>query len=140
MISRSLRASAYALLIATGCPLGAEADAASNPPASLKAMRAVFADAIGNSRQAAVIQMTHFPLQNDVYQQPKTLTPKQFRARFEQFSVAEFGGCLKTQPLAKASTDRLSLGSWLTECNGNIFYFAEFGDTWLFSGFENANE
>jgi hypothetical protein len=110
------------------------------PEASLKAFLAKFADMAARGAADAAAKVTRFPLKNDVYQQPRTVSAAGFKHHFKSNSYPELADCLKTTPPRRAPGPKAEPDEWEVDCDGNIFHFARVGGAWRHSGFENVNE
>lgn len=125
-----------ALVLAVAA-LGAEA---ATPDPALKTFLAKFADLAAHGAADTMAKVTRFPLRNRVYQAPERVNAAGFKSYFALNSFRELAGCLKSTPPQHAQTRHADLGEWLVDCDGNIFYFAQYSGGWRFSGFENVNE
>lgn len=133
-MNASLKAAAVWLALTVSA-----AGAAGVDPA-LKTFLGAFSDAVGAGATATVAGMAHFPLQNEAYQQPKTVSKSGFNQQFGFMKGKVFAACLKTTPPKRAAADNRRLGEWSVDCDGNVFYFAKFDGQWRYSGYENVNE
>jgi hypothetical protein len=115
------------------------ADAAGADPA-LKTFLAEFSAALGRGGADGVVGLTHFPLKNSAYQQPKAIAKGAFKSHFGFLKGAEFAACLKSTAPQRATAESRGLGDWVVDCDGNVFHFAQFDGQWRYSGYENVNE
>jgi hypothetical protein len=108
------------------------------PPRDLVEMRSAFAAAAAAKNVAALQALSRFPLGNDVYSEPKSIS----RAAFAKHAVfyKEMADCIKTAPLERDVHAKAGTGSWLLNCNGNVFYFALDKGRWVHSEYQNINE
>jgi len=130
---RSIRLALFALALA------APAHAAAPDP-ELKKFIAAFAEALKAKTPDTAAKLAHFPIRNAVYQEPETVSAKDFKSHFNGIKLAEFIACLKANAPTRSPAQSRRLGEWSVDCNGNIFYFGKFDGAWRYSGFENVNE
>ena len=129
------RAGMIAAFLTPG-PLGA----AERPPEALQEMRAKFAAAVAGNDLRATMALTHFPLKNEAYGDSPWITRAAFPMRFRQQGYSEFAHCLKSAPLEVDVKAKPRSGSWLVNCDGNVFYFSKISGRWFYSEYENTNE
>lgn len=108
------------------------------PPDALVKMRAAFAAAAKAKDGASLAEMTVFPLVNEVYAEPKSISKAAFRGH-----VAEYSGlaqCLASAPLSADEETAHSSKLWLIFCDGIAFYFGLRDGQWRHVKFANVNE
>ena len=112
--------------------------AAEAPPQDLVQMRSGFAAAVAAKNIAALEALIRFPLENDVYGEPKSIS----RAAFAKHAISywQMADCIKTAPLEHDVHEKPGTKSWLLNCNGNVFYFALDKGRWVHSEYQNINE
>ena len=114
--------------------------AAERPPEALKEMRIKFAAAVAANDLRATMALTHFPLKNEAYRDSPWISRAAFPMRFQRERYSEFADCLKSSPLEFHTEAKPPTRSWLVNCDGNLFYFAEIDGHWFYSKYENINE
>ena len=128
----------FALVLAL--VLASFAAEAAEPDPALKAFLTKFAIMAERGAVDAMVKVTRFPLKNRVYQEPDRINATGFERHFKLNRFDELASCLKATPPRRAEGRDSDLGAWEVDCDGNIFYFAQEGGGWRFTGFENANE
>jgi hypothetical protein len=134
------RAAVLRTIVTAAAFVLATAAYAAAPDPALKTFLAGFSDALRRGALEAAAGMTHFPIQNDVYQDSKTINRAEFKRHFGMIKEAGFAACLAKTAPKKAGADSRRLGDFDVDCDGNVFYFRKFEGQWRYSGFENVNE
>jgi hypothetical protein len=134
------------MIVAFICAASLGAAQAAPAPADLEKMRAAFAAAIAGKHVDAAMKMMHFPLIQEVYQEPPKVTAAQFGKDLGNLALddAAIQHCVAHDPLemtvTKDASNKGFIGAWNVNCDGNIYYFARKSGAWLFIGYENINE
>ena len=126
--------------LAVALTLGSFAAQAAGADLGLKAFVAKFADMASHGAVDSMARVTRFPLRNRVFRQPERISAAGFKREVTLNAFADLAPCLKTTPAKPAQGRSAELGAFAVDCDGNIFYFAQDGGAWVFSGFENVNE
>ena len=120
--------------------LTAFAAEAAGPDPALGAFLAKFADMAARGATDSMARVTRFPLRNRVHQQPDRVSAAGFKHHFMINGFRELAACLKSTSPQRVAGRNVEAGEWEVDCDGNVFYFAQEGGGWRFSGFENVNE
>ena len=86
----------------------------------------------------ALQALTRFPLQNDVYGEPKSISRAAFARHVD--SYRQMADCIRTAPLERDVHAKAGANAWLLNCNGNVFYFVSEKGRWVHSEYQNVNE
>ena len=127
---------AFTLMIAAILPI--PSFAAGKPPPELVKVRAAFVAAVKAKDIAAMEAVVAFPLANDVYQEPQTISKEAFSGKMSHYTA--LAGCLARQPLEADPDTAKTTKLWLVDCDGNEIFFGQRAGQWLHVKFANVNE
>ena len=127
-------------------PFFSVAAAAQKPPPDFEKLRHAFAAAVKAKDIPGIAKLSHFPLAVDVYGSKPQVTEQEFTRDRQYLDSWFFGGdatlakCLASQAPALQDGKGFGAGAWLSDCNGNEYYFAPRGGRWAFVAYQNINE
>jgi hypothetical protein len=118
------------------------AGAAEAPPAELTKLREAFAAAVASKDVGAMAALARFPLTNQVYGAPETISRAEFARSVIVNGYGNEAGCLRTAPLERDVREDKSKAAWFVPCDhgNNIFHFTRDRGRWVYAGFENVAE
>ncbi|HXC54381.1 MAG TPA: hypothetical protein VNU97_03735 [Rhizomicrobium sp.] len=136
------------LSLAMLCALAsAHAAAPAGPPKQIDVARKALAAAVAAHDLHAAAALIAFPLAVDMYRAPPAMTKPAFLAKNFGFTALFGGGdkdllaCIANGALAyQGDKTQFGAGAWFADCNGNEYYFASRGGTWLLTAYQNINE